>query len=76
MYRSLYVQALTNLLWSLTADVVQREGYIQLNRVSSNSYVLSLSLSRYDYLQFTDVSGEKKTFDDVYGSDHWAAVSQ
>ena len=41
IYRSLCVQALTNLLWSLTADVVQREGYIQLDKVSSNICVLS-----------------------------------
>ena len=30
---------------------------------------------RYDYLQFTDSTGEKKTFDDTYGSDHWPSVS-
>jgi hypothetical protein len=30
---------------------------------------------RYDYIRFTDSTGDKKVYDDSYGSDHWPSTN-
>ena len=64
--------------WSLTVGAALKEGTCESGchgNSSSSSRVFSL-LSRYDYLQFTDVLGQKKQFDDRVGSDRWPKVSK
>ena len=75
-YRILFALEPPSFCWSLTVGAALKEGKSDCHFNSRSSSHASSLLSRYDYLQFTDVLGQKKQFDDRVGSDRWPKVSK